>query len=33
VLIDRHGREVGTYAGAIPISVPDLAADIRTLTG
>jgi cytochrome oxidase Cu insertion factor (SCO1/SenC/PrrC family) len=33
VLIDRQGREVGTYAGAIPISVPALAADIRTLTG
>lgn len=33
VLVDRQGREVGTYAGAIPISVPDLAADIRTLTG
>ncbi len=33
VLIDRNGREVGTYAGAIPISVPALASDIRSLTG
>jgi protein SCO1/2 len=33
VLVDRKGREVGTYAGAIPISVPALAADIRSLTG
>ena len=33
VLIDKHGQEVGTYAGAIPISVPDLASDIRSLTG
>jgi protein SCO1/2 len=33
VLVDKRGREVGTYAGAIPISVPALAADIRTLTG
>jgi len=32
VLVDRNGQEVGTYAGAIPISVPALAADIRTLT-
>lgn len=31
VLVDKQGREVGTYAGAIPISVPGLAADIRSL--
>lgn len=33
VLVDRQGQEVGSYAGAIPISVPALAADIRSLTG
>ena len=33
VLVDKQGQEVGSYAGAIPISVPALAADIRTLTG
>jgi len=33
VLVDKQGQEVGTYAGAIPISVPALAADIRTLVG
>jgi protein SCO1/2 len=32
VLVDRRGQQVGTYAGAIPISVPALAADIRALT-
>jgi protein SCO1/2 len=31
VLVDKRGREVGTYAGAIPILPADLAADIRTL--
>jgi protein SCO1/2 len=33
VLVNKQGQEVGTYAGAIPISVPALAADIRTLVG
>lgn len=33
VLVDKQGQEVGSYAGAIPISVPALAADIRTLVG
>jgi protein SCO1/2 len=31
VLVDKNGREVASYAGAIPISVPGLAADIQTL--
>jgi protein SCO1/2 len=33
VLVNRQGQEVGTYAGAIPISVPALAADVRSLVG
>jgi protein SCO1/2 len=33
VLVDKQGQEVGSYAGAIPISVPALASDIRTLVG
>jgi protein SCO1 len=33
VLVNRQGQEVGTYAGAIPISVPALAADVRSLAG
>lgn len=33
VLVDKQGQEVGSYAGAIPISVPALAGDIRTLAG
>lgn len=33
VLIDRDGAQLGSYPGGIPISVDDLAADIRTLTG
>lgn len=31
VLVDREGRQVGSYAGGIPIPVEDLAADISTL--
>ena len=33
VLVDKQGQEVGSYAGAIPISVPALAGDLRTLAG
>ena len=33
VLVNRQGQEVGSYAGAIPISVPGLAADVRSLVG
>lgn len=31
VEIDKQGKEVGTYAGAIPLSVPGLTADIQSL--
>lgn len=31
VLVDRRGRQVGSYPGGIPIPPDDLAADIRTL--
>jgi protein SCO1 len=32
VLVDREGRQAGSYAAGLPIDVADLAADIRTLT-
>lgn len=31
VLIDRDGRQVGSYAAGIPVDPDDLAADLRTL--
>ncbi len=31
VLVDREGRQVGRYAGGLPIPPSDIAADIRTL--
>jgi protein SCO1/2 len=31
VLVDRDGRQLGAYPGGVPISIDDLAADIRTL--
>lgn len=31
VLVDKQGRQVGDYAGAIPILPAALAADIKTL--
>ena len=31
VEIDKQGKEGGTYAGAIPLSVPGLTADIQSL--
>jgi protein SCO1/2 len=31
VLIDRTGRQVGAYSAGIPVSVDDLAADMRAL--
>lgn len=33
VLVDRDGRQAGSYAAGLPIDVGDLAADIRTLAG
>jgi protein SCO1/2 len=33
VLVDRDGRQVGSYAAALPIDIDGLAADIRALTG
>lgn len=33
VLIDRDGRQVGSYPGGLPIRPDDLAADIRALIG
>jgi protein SCO1/2 len=33
VLVDREGRQVGSYAAGLPIDVGDLAADIRSLAG
>jgi protein SCO1/2 len=33
VLVDREGRQVGSYAAALPIDIDGLAADIRALTG
>ena len=32
VLVNREGRQAGSYAAALPIDAGDLAADIRTLT-
>lgn len=32
VLVDREGRQAGSYAAGLPIDVSDLAADIRILT-
>jgi protein SCO1/2 len=31
VLVDRDGRQVGSYAGGIPFAPADLAADLRAL--
>jgi protein SCO1/2 len=33
VLVDRDGRQVGSYATGLPFDPADLAADIRALTG
>jgi protein SCO1/2 len=32
VLVDREGRQAGSYSAGLPIDIDDLAADIRTLT-
>ncbi len=32
VLVNRDGRQAGSYSAGLPIDVGDLAADIRTLT-
>jgi protein SCO1/2 len=32
VLVDREGRQAGSYAASLPIDLDDLAADIRSLT-